>query len=99
MREWVLAFTAPLGNAHRDHADWRADLQLYPGEEAGYFGWATSLSARANQPGRSSKPTTSPPSLCRPRLALMSARSAPEGSPLPTGYSSGTWRPIRWTSA
>ena len=39
MRDWVLAFTAPLGNTHRDHAGWRADLRLYPGEQTGYFRW------------------------------------------------------------
>jgi hypothetical protein len=37
MRKWVLSFTAPLGNAHRDHASWRCDLPLYPEEQAGYF--------------------------------------------------------------
>jgi hypothetical protein len=30
MREWVLAFSAPLGNTHRDHSSWRCDLRLYP---------------------------------------------------------------------
>ena len=34
MRDWVLSFTAPLGNDHRDHVSWRADLRLYPGERA-----------------------------------------------------------------
>lgn len=39
MREWVLAFTAPLGNTHRDHSNWRSDLRLYPDERSGYFRW------------------------------------------------------------
>ena len=52
MREWVLAFTAPLGNAHRDHSDWQADLQLYPGEEAGYFRWGDEPFGTGEQPGR-----------------------------------------------
>ena len=42
VREWVLDFAAPLGNDHRDHNLWRADLRLYPdpaGERLGYFRW------------------------------------------------------------
>jgi hypothetical protein len=42
MREWVLSFAAPRGNDHRDHASWRADLRLYPGEQAGYSAGAMS---------------------------------------------------------
>ena len=45
MRDWVLDFTAPLGNDHRDHRSWRADLRLYPSspiEHEGYFRWGTS---------------------------------------------------------
>jgi hypothetical protein len=52
MREWVLAFTAPRGDAHRDHADWRADLPLYPGEDAGYFRWGDEPAGTGEQPGR-----------------------------------------------
>jgi hypothetical protein len=52
MREWVLAFTAPLGDTHRDHATWRADLQLYPGEQAGYFRWGDEPRGVSEQPGR-----------------------------------------------
>jgi len=52
MRDWVLAFTAPLGNDHRDHPDWRADLQLYPGENAGYFRWGDEPMGLGEQPGR-----------------------------------------------
>jgi hypothetical protein len=52
MREWVLSFTAPLGNAHRDHASWRADLRLYPGERAGYFRWGDEPVGVNEQPGR-----------------------------------------------
>jgi hypothetical protein len=52
MREWVLAFMAPLGNTHHDHADWRADLQLYPGEQAGYFRWGDEPVGVGEQPGR-----------------------------------------------
>jgi hypothetical protein len=52
MRDWVLAFTAPQGNTHRDHADWRADLQLYPGEEAGYFRWGDEPVGVGEEPAR-----------------------------------------------
>lgn len=52
MREWVLAFTAPLGNPHRDHADWRADLPLYSHEESGYFRWGDEEPGTGEQPGR-----------------------------------------------
>jgi hypothetical protein len=52
MREWVRAFSAPLGNTHRDHASWRADLPLYPGEQAGYFRWGDEPVGLTDQPGR-----------------------------------------------
>lgn len=42
MRDWVLAFDAPLGNDHRDHGTWRSDLRVYaddPDERTGYFRW------------------------------------------------------------
>jgi hypothetical protein len=52
MREWVLAFAAPLGNTHRDHAFWRSDLRLYPGEQAGYFRWGDEPPGVDDQPGR-----------------------------------------------
>lgn len=52
MRDWVLAFAAPLGNAHRDHTNWRADLQLYPGEQVGYFRWGDEPVGVSEEPGR-----------------------------------------------
>jgi hypothetical protein len=52
MREWVLSFTAPLGNSHRDHAYWRADLRLYPGEQTGYFRWGDEPVGVGEQPDR-----------------------------------------------
>jgi len=52
MREWVLAFTAPLGKTHRDHDDWRSDLRLYPGEQTGYFRWGDEPHGSNPQPGR-----------------------------------------------
>jgi hypothetical protein len=52
MREWVLAFAAPLGNTHRDHASWRSDLRLYPREQAGYFRWGDEPPGVDDQPGR-----------------------------------------------
>lgn len=52
VRDWVLAFTAPLGNTHRDHANWRADLRLYNGEDAGYFRWGDEPAGTGEQPGR-----------------------------------------------
>src|ERR1022692_1243797 len=52
MRDWVLAFTAPAGNTHRDHVGWRADLRLYPGEQAGYFRWGDEAIGVTEQPGR-----------------------------------------------
>jgi hypothetical protein len=52
MREWVLAFTAPLGITHRDHSPWRCDLRLYPGERIGYFRWGDEPLGAGEQPGR-----------------------------------------------
>jgi hypothetical protein len=52
MREWVLAFAAPLGNTHRDHSPWRCDLRLYPGERIGYFRWGGEPLGVGEQPGR-----------------------------------------------
>jgi hypothetical protein len=52
MREWVLAFTAPLGDTHRDHASWRCDLRLYPRERVGYFRWGDEPLGVSEQPGR-----------------------------------------------
>lgn len=52
MREWVLSFTAPLGNTHRDHASWRTDLRLYPGEQIGYFRWGDEPVGVNELPGR-----------------------------------------------
>lgn len=52
MRDWALAFTAPLGNTHRNHTDWRADLRLYPEERAGYFRWGDEPAETNEQPGR-----------------------------------------------
>lgn len=52
MREWVLSFRAPLGNAHRDHTYWRADLPLYPDEQAGYFRWGDEPVGLTDQPRR-----------------------------------------------
>lgn len=52
MREWVLAFTAPLGNTHRDHSSWRSDLRLYPDEYSGYFRWGDEPPGIDDQPGR-----------------------------------------------
>ena len=42
MRDWVLDFGAPLGNQHRDHSDWRADVRVFVDdgtEQTGYFRW------------------------------------------------------------
>jgi hypothetical protein len=52
IREWVLDFTAPLGNTHRDHATWRADLRLYPDERTGYFRWGDEPLGLTRQPAR-----------------------------------------------
>ncbi len=52
MRDWVLDFAAPRGNTHRDHANWRADLQLYVSEDAGYFRWGDEPADMSGQPGR-----------------------------------------------
>lgn len=52
IRDWVLAFIAPLGKTHQDHADWRADLRLYPDEEIGYFRWGDEPIGVDEQPGR-----------------------------------------------
>jgi hypothetical protein len=52
LREWVLAFAAPLGDSHRDHSPWRCDLRLYPGERIGYFRWGDELVGVDEQPGR-----------------------------------------------
>jgi hypothetical protein len=40
MREWVLDFTAPKGDDHRDHKPWRAGLRVLPGAtNQAYFRW------------------------------------------------------------
>jgi hypothetical protein len=55
MRDWVLDFTAPLGNDHRDHNTWRADLRLYAdptGEKRGYFRWGDEPPGVDERPGR-----------------------------------------------
>ena len=52
VRDWVLSFAAPRGNTHRDHSDWLADLQLYPGEQAGYFRWGDEPVGSGERPGR-----------------------------------------------
>jgi hypothetical protein len=52
MRDWVLDFAAPRGDTHRDHASWRADLQLYAGEDAGYFRWGDEPAGVGGQPNR-----------------------------------------------
>jgi hypothetical protein len=52
MRDWVLAFAAPRGNAHRDHKLWRCDLRLYPDERTGYFRWGDEPPGRDDQPDR-----------------------------------------------
>jgi hypothetical protein len=52
MRDWVLAFAAPLGNDHRDHHLSRCDLRLYPDEKTGYFRWGDEPPGRDDQPGR-----------------------------------------------
>lgn len=55
IRDWVLDFTAPLGNDHRDHRHWRADLRLYPAnpfEHEGYFRWGDEPAGIDDRPGR-----------------------------------------------
>jgi hypothetical protein len=39
-------------DTHRDHATWRADLRLYPGDQAGYFRWGYEPIGVGEQPGR-----------------------------------------------
>ncbi len=42
MRDWVLDFDGPLGDLHRDHRDWRADVRVFLDgglEDTGYFRW------------------------------------------------------------
>ena len=55
MRDWVLDFTAPLGNDHRDHSNWRADLRLYSSTETehqGYFRWGDESPGNNERLGR-----------------------------------------------
>lgn len=55
MREWVLDFSAPLGNAYRDQKYWRADLQLYSDpktERTGYFRWGDETPGVDDKPHR-----------------------------------------------
>jgi hypothetical protein len=59
VREWVLAFAAPLGEDHRDHKLWRCDLRLYPDERTGYFRWGDEPPAATISPAASS--TWTPP--------------------------------------
>jgi len=54
MREWVLNFSAPLGNNHQGERRWLADLWLFAepdGEKIGYFRWLEE-SRDTNRPGR-----------------------------------------------
>ncbi len=42
VRDWVLEFAAPLGNTHRDHNVWRADIRVdrgFSNESQAYFRW------------------------------------------------------------
>jgi hypothetical protein len=55
VRDWVLDFDAPLGNDHRDHKNWRADLRIFvgqPSEEQGYFRWGDETTTANDRPGR-----------------------------------------------
>lgn len=54
MREWVQDFDAPLGNDHRDHFTWRADLRLFDEtpERTGYFRWGDEPVGTTPRPGR-----------------------------------------------
>jgi hypothetical protein len=55
MRDWVLDFSAPLGNDHRDHRSWRADLRVFPDdpdERSGYFRWGDEPIGFPHSPGR-----------------------------------------------
>ena len=55
VRDWVLDFAAPLGNDHRDHNSWRADLRLYPdpvSERLGYFRWGDEPTGVDDRTGR-----------------------------------------------
>lgn len=55
MREWVLDFDAPLGNWHRDHRDWRADVRVFLDgglEDTGYFRWGDEPVRECTKPDR-----------------------------------------------
>ncbi len=55
MRDWVLDFAAPLGNDHRDHDTWRADLRVFaddPAETTGYFRWGDEPVGWTKSPSR-----------------------------------------------
>jgi hypothetical protein len=55
IRDWVLDFGAPLGNDHRDHRNWRADLRILPDdpeERTGYFRWGDEPVGSTPHPGR-----------------------------------------------
>lgn len=54
MRDWVLDFDAPLGNDHRDHFTWRADLRIFDEtpERTGYFRWGDEPVGTTPRPGR-----------------------------------------------
>ncbi len=55
IRAWVLDFDAPLGNDHRDHNLWRADLRVFvedPLEKTGYFRWGDEPIGTTSRPGR-----------------------------------------------
>ena len=99
MRDWVLAFTAPLGNTHRDHAVWRADLRLYPDEQAGYFRWGDEPIGTTGQPDRVFADGQPRDHLHPgPARRSTSAATAPAASPPRIGCSSCTWPVTRWTS-
>ena len=80
MRDWVLDLTAPLGNDHRDHRNWRADLRLYPSspiEHEGYFRWGDEPPGVDDRPGR----------------VFELDNVCTLGDPIPTGGHIGTYGP------
>lgn len=55
LRDWVLDFAAPLGNDHRNHDTWRADVRIFtddPAESTGYFRWGDEPVGWTKSPNR-----------------------------------------------
>ena len=99
VRDWVLAFAAPLGKDHRDHKLWRGACDCTRTSELATSDGEMSPPAATTSPAASSTWTTSAPSGHLSRRASMSADSGLAESPQRTGCSNSMLQIIRLSSA